>query len=314
MTRSTQFLCTVNGPFLYNFRILDVDQFWFSFSLKFDIQRSEVKWEEFVTNCLIVCLLLENDNNNNNNTNKFSNYTSENMISEQQACRTALLLMDFQPGWNTKMLWICGTARLNSTFYLNRLDILQALFEDKQKSLLKNAKMALKAARKKKIHVIFVRVAFRPGYPEVPANHKIFSGIMKQGVLLEGTPNSEIHPLLKPLDSKYHKSCSQCEVLQYLIDSSFEWFFILFVSGMCSNETKSWGLFYNRSFDCEQLKQNSKWNSMSKDFVFHIDLESILRAKGITHLVMAGISTSGVVLSTLRWAADFDYEITGSLL
>jgi nicotinamidase-related amidase len=53
---------------------------------------------------------------------------------------------------------------------------------------------------------------------------------------------------------------------------------------------------------------------MSKDFVFHIDLESILRAKGITHLVMAGISTSGVVLSTLRWAADFDYEITGSLL
>jgi nicotinamidase-related amidase len=51
---------------------------------------------------------------------------------------------------------------------------------------------------------------------------------------------------------------------------------------------------------------------MSKDFVFHIDLESILRAKGITHLVMAGISTSGVVLSTLRWAADFDYDITGS--
>jgi nicotinamidase-related amidase len=39
------------------------------------------------------------------------------------------------------------------------------------------------------------------------------------------------------------------------------------------------------------------------------DLESILRAKSITTLVMFGISTSGVVLSTVRWAADMDYQI-----
>jgi nicotinamidase-related amidase len=39
------------------------------------------------------------------------------------------------------------------------------------------------------------------------------------------------------------------------------------------------------------------------------DLETILRAKSITSLVLMGISTSGVVLSTVRWAADADYEL-----
>ncbi len=40
------------------------------------------------------------------------------------------------------------------------------------------------------------------------------------------------------------------------------------------------------------------------------DLEVILRAREIQHLVLAGIATSGVVLSTLREAADKDYQLT----
>jgi nicotinamidase-related amidase len=40
------------------------------------------------------------------------------------------------------------------------------------------------------------------------------------------------------------------------------------------------------------------------------DLEIILRYKGIQHLVLGGVATSGVVLSTLREAADKDYRIT----
>jgi len=40
------------------------------------------------------------------------------------------------------------------------------------------------------------------------------------------------------------------------------------------------------------------------------DLEVILRAKGIRHLVLTGIATSGVVLSTVREAADKDYQLT----
>jgi len=40
------------------------------------------------------------------------------------------------------------------------------------------------------------------------------------------------------------------------------------------------------------------------------DLEVLLRANGIRHLVLCGIATSGVVLSTLREAADKDYQMT----
>src|ERR1700760_1889869 len=40
------------------------------------------------------------------------------------------------------------------------------------------------------------------------------------------------------------------------------------------------------------------------------DLEVILRAKGIQHIVLTGVATSGVVLSTTREASDKDYRIT----
>jgi nicotinamidase-related amidase len=40
------------------------------------------------------------------------------------------------------------------------------------------------------------------------------------------------------------------------------------------------------------------------------DLEVILRSLGIQHIILTGIATSGVVLSTLREAADKDYKIT----
>jgi nicotinamidase-related amidase len=40
------------------------------------------------------------------------------------------------------------------------------------------------------------------------------------------------------------------------------------------------------------------------------DLDVVLRAKNIDSLVLSGIATSGVVLSTLRQAADLDYDLT----
>jgi len=40
------------------------------------------------------------------------------------------------------------------------------------------------------------------------------------------------------------------------------------------------------------------------------DLEVILRSQGIQHIILTGIATSGVVLSTTREAADKDYKIT----
>ncbi|TDD56489.1 cysteine hydrolase [Nonomuraea terrae] len=40
------------------------------------------------------------------------------------------------------------------------------------------------------------------------------------------------------------------------------------------------------------------------------DLDMVLRAAGIDSLVLTGIATSGVVLSTLRQAADLDFTLT----
>ncbi len=40
------------------------------------------------------------------------------------------------------------------------------------------------------------------------------------------------------------------------------------------------------------------------------DLEVVIRSLGVQHLVLTGFSTSGVVLSTVREAADKDYKLT----
>jgi nicotinamidase-related amidase len=40
------------------------------------------------------------------------------------------------------------------------------------------------------------------------------------------------------------------------------------------------------------------------------DLDMVLRAQQIDHLVISGISTSGVVLSTVRQAADLDFRLS----
>ena len=40
------------------------------------------------------------------------------------------------------------------------------------------------------------------------------------------------------------------------------------------------------------------------------DLDVVLRSLGATSLVLTGIATSGVVLSTLRQAADLDFGLT----
>jgi len=39
------------------------------------------------------------------------------------------------------------------------------------------------------------------------------------------------------------------------------------------------------------------------------DLNAVLHAKGIETLVLMGVSTSGCVLSAVRWAADIDYRL-----
>jgi len=114
---------------------------------------------------------------------------------------------------------------------------------------------AVSAARRAGILVIFVRVAFRDGYPELSAKNKTFSAITKLGSMTISDTSTQIHSSVAPLPNE--------PVVTKLRVSAF--------AGS--------------------------------------DLEVILRSRGIDKLILTGIATSGVVLSTLREAADKDYRI-----
>jgi nicotinamidase-related amidase len=115
---------------------------------------------------------------------------------------------------------------------------------------------ALSHARNSSVLVIYVRVAFRAGHPEVSPNNRLFTRIVDSGDLDEMTSATQIDPAIAPAPGD-----------------------IVVTKRRVSAFTGS-------------------------------DLEVILRAQRIDTLVLAGISTSGVVLSTVRDAADRDFNIT----
>ena len=141
---------------------------------------------------------------------------------------TALLLMDFQAAASE----LTGAP--------------EEVFE--------RAALVLTLARAAALFVIYVRVAFRDGYPELSQANLGFTRIRERGLLQEGV-GTNIVPALQPLDH---------EVV------------------VTKHRT---GPFVGT------------------------ELDQILRAREITTLVVAGISTSGVVLSTVREAADRDYRL-----
>jgi nicotinamidase-related amidase len=152
-------------------------------------------------------------------------------MSGSPGSRSVLLLMDFQHGI---------VERLGSP------------------SVVEAADRAAKAARAAGIPVMFVRVAFRPGYPEVAGSNASFSAITAQGgdAYTQDHPLTQVHASLAPLDR-------------------------------------------------EPVIVKRRVSAFSGS-----DLDVLLRAAGADTLILAGISTSGVVLSTLRQAADLDYRLT----
>ncbi|HEY0935473.1 MAG TPA: isochorismatase family cysteine hydrolase, partial [Trebonia sp.] len=125
-------------------------------------------------------------------------------------------------------------------------------------SVVDAAARAAKAARAAGIPVMFVRVAFRPGYPEVAVSNATFSAAAAHGgdSYHQDHPATQVHASLAPQDGE--------PVILKRRVSAF---------------TGS-------------------------------DLDVLLRGAGADTLILAGISTSGVVLSTLRQAADLDYRLT----
>lgn len=110
-------------------------------------------------------------------------------------------------------------------------------------------------ARQYNIPVIFVRVAFSEGYPEVSPRNKAFSQIAQFGSMTVADHVTQIHESVRPMNG-------EPVVTKYR------------VSAFAGS-----------------------------------NLEVILRARQIDTLILTGIATSGVVLSTLREAADKDFAI-----
>jgi nicotinamidase-related amidase len=115
---------------------------------------------------------------------------------------------------------------------------------------------ALTCARSHAIPVIFVRVALRPGYPDISPRNLSFASLKQRGGMLETDDATQIWEGVRPLPLE-----------------------VVVVKRRVSAFTGS-------------------------------GLEVILRAQEIDHLILCGIATSGVVLSTLRQAADQDYGLT----
>lgn len=111
------------------------------------------------------------------------------------------------------------------------------------------------AARKAGVLVSYSATVFRPGFPEIGTQNKIFVARKQSGSPAVADPVSIIHPSVRPGDD-------------------------------------------------EIVVGKRRVNAM-----FATDLHLVLSARGIRTLIMLGYATSGVVLSTARYAADLDYRL-----
>jgi nicotinamidase-related amidase len=128
---------------------------------------------------------------------------------------------------------------------------------EKKESLTGPIVLAIAAARKAGLPVIYVVVGFRKGFPEVSPENKSFSAMRAGGGPLAALEEPiAIYAAVAPQPG-----------------------------------------------DTVVTKRRISAFTGS-------DLEVVLRSMGIRHLVLTGISTSGVVLSTVREAADKDFRLT----
>ena len=129
-------------------------------------------------------------------------------------------------------------------------------FADTAPSLLEALGQAAAAARTSRIPVVYVRVVFRAGAPEVNRNNRIFAALADSSTFDANGPATQIHPAVEPQPG------------DIVVDKRR-------VSAFAGS-----------------------------------DLDMVLRAECVQTLVLTGIATSGVVLSTLRQAADLDYGLS----
>jgi nicotinamidase-related amidase len=127
---------------------------------------------------------------------------------------------------------------------------------ERAQSLLATLAETARAARTAGVTIIYVRIAFRLGTPEVSPKNRSFSSLAGSSSMSELNSATEVHPAIAPLPG-----------------------------------------------DIIVTKRRVSAFSGS-------DLDVVLRSLGVDSLVLTGIATSGVVLSTVRQAADLDFNLT----
>jgi len=70
--------------------------------------------------------------------------------------------------------------------------------EVERRGVIPKAARVLETARKHGIKVIYTRVCFRPGYPDLIVNSPLFDFVKQTGALVDGSPGAEIIPELRP--------------------------------------------------------------------------------------------------------------------
>ncbi len=71
-----------------------------------------------------------------------------------------------------------------------------------EKPTIENAARALAAARDRELTVMHVRLAWRPGHPDVNRDAPLFAGAPQLDALVEGTWGADFHPNLQPAEDE----------------------------------------------------------------------------------------------------------------
>ncbi|MEW1724173.1 isochorismatase family cysteine hydrolase [Streptomyces sp. NPDC093109] len=129
---------------------------------------------------------------------------------------------------------------------------------------------AVDAARAGGVPVIYAVVGFRPGYPEISARNKMFGGLLRAGAPAGADADAAATAAARAAAER---------ATEIHPDVAPE--------------------------PGETVVTKRRVSAFAGS-----DLDVVLRAGGIDHLVLTGIATSGVVLSTLRQAADLDFGLT----
>lgn len=155
---------------------------------------------------------------------------------------------------STKALLICDIQK----GILAR--ITAAYSEEVTRSYISLLASTVKAAHAASVPVIYVKTAFRTGYPENGIRNPAFSRVRGTGLFIEGHESTDIDQNVIMNDGKGEEG-------------------IVVVT------------------------------KRRVSALYGTDLDVLLKGMGVKEIVLAGLATSGVILSTLRQASDLDYEI-----